>query len=205
MLVLTSAAHHFALGLSGLKGFGPAAASAGLLPRRPASTAGSRGSLAAGRLARGSVSRPPGPAPPSAEHPVPCVGCGVGLGRPPPSLKLGGGQPGPRTRRRLACPGSARRAPLRGPRLYLGACRDPPPGCISSSFALLCCAAPGPAGPAGVNDPSAGSPTETLLRLLLPLNRQVWTSFRLVRAGPPPAAGAGRAGPSPRPPVRRPH
>ena len=34
------------------------------------------------------------------------------------------------------------------------------------------------------NDPSAGSPTETLLRLLLPLNDQVWTSFRLVMAGP---------------------
>jgi hypothetical protein len=29
-----------------------------------------------------------------------------------------------------------------------------------------------------VNDPSAGSPTETLLRLLLPLNEQVWSSFR---------------------------
>ena len=28
------------------------------------------------------------------------------------------------------------------------------------------------------NDPSAGSPTETLLRLLLPLNDQVWASFR---------------------------
>ena len=28
-----------------------------------------------------------------------------------------------------------------------------------------------------VNDPSAGSPTETLLRLLLPLNDQVWSSF----------------------------
>ena len=28
------------------------------------------------------------------------------------------------------------------------------------------------------NDPSAGSPTETLLRLLLPLNDQVWKSFR---------------------------
>lgn len=27
-----------------------------------------------------------------------------------------------------------------------------------------------------VNDPSAGSPTETLLRLLLPLNDQVWSS-----------------------------
>jgi hypothetical protein len=29
------------------------------------------------------------------------------------------------------------------------------------------------------NDPSAGSPTETLLRLLLPLNDQVWTTFQL--------------------------
>ena len=28
------------------------------------------------------------------------------------------------------------------------------------------------------NDPSAGSPTETLLRLLLPLNDQVWESSR---------------------------
>ena len=29
-----------------------------------------------------------------------------------------------------------------------------------------------------VSDPSAGSPTETLLRLLLPLNDTVWTSFQ---------------------------
>ena len=28
------------------------------------------------------------------------------------------------------------------------------------------------------NDPSAGSPTKTLLRLLLPLNDQVWSSFQ---------------------------
>ena len=28
------------------------------------------------------------------------------------------------------------------------------------------------------NDPSAGSPTETLLRLLLPLNASVWSSSR---------------------------
>ena len=28
------------------------------------------------------------------------------------------------------------------------------------------------------NDPSAGSPTETLLRLLLPLNDQVWSAFQ---------------------------
>jgi hypothetical protein len=32
-----------------------------------------------------------------------------------------------------------------------------------------------------VNDPSAGSPTETLLRLLLPLNDQVWPAFRLLK------------------------
>lgn len=29
-----------------------------------------------------------------------------------------------------------------------------------------------------VNDPSAGSPTETLLRLLLPLNAQAWAASR---------------------------
>ena len=34
------------------------------------------------------------------------------------------------------------------------------------------------ANPRFGNDPSAGSPTETLLRLLLPLNDQVWTTFR---------------------------
>jgi hypothetical protein len=36
-----------------------------------------------------------------------------------------------------------------------------------------------PGGHILYNDPSAGSPTETLLRLLLPLNDQVWTTFRL--------------------------
>ena len=30
------------------------------------------------------------------------------------------------------------------------------------------------------NDPSAGSPTETLLRLLLPLNDKVWTASRSI-------------------------
>jgi len=34
------------------------------------------------------------------------------------------------------------------------------------------------AEPIFVSDPSAGSPTETLLRLLLPLNDTVWTSFQ---------------------------
>ena len=43
------------------------------------------------------------------------------------------------------------------------------------------------------NDPSAGSPTETLLRLLLPLNDQVRSSFRSgVR--PPRAANPGPIG-----------
>ena len=35
------------------------------------------------------------------------------------------------------------------------------------------------------NDPSAGSPTETLLRLLLPLNAQVWLTFQLSGARAP--------------------
>lgn len=36
------------------------------------------------------------------------------------------------------------------------------------------------------NDPSAGSPTETLLRLLLPLNDKVqWTSRHVAGGGPP--------------------
>ena len=38
-----------------------------------------------------------------------------------------------------------------------------------------------------VNDPSAGSPTETLLRLLLPLNDKVWTASRGIAAGEPAA------------------
>jgi hypothetical protein len=35
------------------------------------------------------------------------------------------------------------------------------------------------------NDPSAGSPTETLLRLLLPLNDKVWTASQGIAAGKP--------------------
>ena len=38
------------------------------------------------------------------------------------------------------------------------------------------------------NDPSAGSPTETLLRLLLPLNNKVWTASRSVASGEPNAS-----------------
>ena len=45
-----------------------------------------------------------------------------------------------------------------------------------------------------INDPSAGSPTETLLRLLLPLNDQVWPTFRLWGVVANPLE-----------PVRRPH
>ena len=37
------------------------------------------------------------------------------------------------------------------------------------------------------NDPSAGSPTETLLRLLLPLNDKVWAASRGIAAGEPAA------------------
>ena len=37
------------------------------------------------------------------------------------------------------------------------------------------------------NDPSAGSPTETLLRLLLPLNDKVWTASHSIAAGEPAA------------------
>src|SRR3954464_2280712 len=44
------------------------------------------------------------------------------------------------------------------------------------------------------NDPSAGSPTETLLRLLLPLNDRVWIAFR------PGVVVADLSGP-----VRQPH
>ena len=40
---------------------------------------------------------------------------------------------------------------------------------------------------ARANDPSAGSPTETLLRLLLPLNDKVWTASRGIAAGEPAA------------------
>ena len=39
-----------------------------------------------------------------------------------------------------------------------------------------------------INDPSAGSPTETLLRLLLPLNAQVWESSQLTQGANPERA-----------------
>lgn len=49
------------------------------------------------------------------------------------------------------------------------------------------------------NDPTAGSPTVTLLRLLLPLNAQVWKSSRASGGGRP------RKRPAPRGPVQMPH
>ena len=38
-----------------------------------------------------------------------------------------------------------------------------------------------------LNDPSAGSPTETLLRLLVPLNDQVWLASPLWKRVAPPS------------------
>ena len=52
--------------------------------------------------------------------------------------------------------------------------------------------------PKNSNDPSAGSPTETLLRLLLPLNDQVRASSR-----PTAPPGEGRAETNPRPSLNR--
>lgn len=61
-----------------------------------------------------------------------------------------------------------------------GAAEDRSPDLFKHVFAVCC---------AGLdNDPSAGSPTETLLRLLLPLNDKVqWTS-RDVAGGEPPTS-----------------
>jgi hypothetical protein len=58
----------------------------------------------------------------------------------------------------------------------------------STSPAALCHVFSGRVFRGNDNDPSAGSPTETLLRLLLPLNDKVqWTS-RDVTGGEPPAS-----------------
>ena len=45
-----------------------------------------------------------------------------------------------------------------------------------------------------INDPSAGSPTETLLRLLLPIESQVWPSSRRPVTARRAGAVPGRAG-----------
>jgi hypothetical protein len=49
-----------------------------------------------------------------------------------------------------------------------GTCAPVPEGCKASGRGAC----------QTFNDPSAGSPTETLLRLLLPLSATVWSSFR---------------------------
>jgi hypothetical protein len=88
-------------------------------------------------------------------------------------------------------------------------CRPPRQICVPWRHPAPCSGArpgPGPAGPRRMapprrlyitrspvvfsegddNDPSAGSPTETLLRLLLPLNDKVqWTSRDVTGGGPP--------------------
>lgn len=57
----------------------------------------------------------------------------------------------------------------------------PPPGGMDDMFAVCF-------GQGHDNDPSAGSPTETLLRLLLPLNDKVqWTSRDVGGGEPPPS------------------
>lgn len=88
------------------------------------------------------------------------------------------------------CFGSlARRVPGFGFRLKrrgggVTSCCDPPPP--PSSRGVWMDAFAGRIGLGIDNDPSAGSPTETLLRLLLPLNDKVqWTSHHVAGSGPP--------------------
>lgn len=76
---------------------------------------------------------------------------------------------------------SAPRRPRGGARGVERGAEAPLPGCLLRVRGLLCWAG-------FDNDPSAGSPTETLLRLLLPLNDKVqWTS-RDVAGGEPPTS-----------------
>ena len=67
-----------------------------------------------------------------------------------------------------------------------GSARSGPPQGLATAPVLVprdpVLAGRAPRGGRHLNDPSAGSPTETLLRLLLPLNDQVWTSFRQFEA-----------------------
>jgi hypothetical protein len=59
--------------------------------------------------------------------------------------------------------------------------QDPSTGSMDDMFTVCFCKGHD-------NDPSAGSPTETLLRLLLPLNDKVqWTSRDVVGGEPPPS------------------
>jgi hypothetical protein len=69
-------------------------------------------------------------------------------------------------------------------------CGSPRAGHAHARGALLHVLGSSRAGGKGghINDPSAGSPTETLLRLLLPLNDKVqWTSRDVGGGGPPPS------------------
>lgn len=78
---------------------------------------------------------------------------------------------------RQSAPCSGARPRGRGRRVRGG---GPPPEALRYVFAVVF--------RGNGNDPSAGSPTETLLRLLLPLNDKVqWTS-RDVAGGEPPAS-----------------
>ena len=82
---------------------------------------------------------------------------------PPPAARQGGGSQGA-PRRREAGDNVAPPAPI---------------GCVNRFTVIR----------SGLNnDPSAGSPTETLLRLLLPLNDKVqWTSRDVTGGEPPPS------------------
>ena len=126
------------------------------------------------------IARPP---PPLGGRPRRAGGPSADPGRSSPVVPLGP-QPAPGPRgafetepRRPGAPDAvgrpARRRRLRSPAWatpnYASRHRVWPPGI-----------APGGPGCSSVlaNDPSAGSPTETLLRLLLPLNATVWSSSR---------------------------
>ena len=69
--------------------------------------------------------------------------------------------------------------------------RGPPPedGTSRGSDLVRGLRLPAVSGETNVNDPSAGSPTETLLRLLLPLDSQVRSSSRPAHGGPKAPAG----------------
>lgn len=103
-------------------------------------------------------------------------------------------------------PAAGNRHPMRSARRFRGArgvrkSLDPVPGegrTADPTWGVVRITKKDVVSPRGVtdgNDPSAGSPTETLLRLLLPLNDQVWSSFRHAGATLEPL----------REPVRRPH
>ena len=104
------------------------------------------------------------------------VRCLVGSARlPPPERRATCRGPGQRTHGKTTA-----RSTRRG--REIGARTPPPPlGVVSQVRGSFCWAG-------FDNDPSAGSPTETLLRLLLPLNDKVqWTSRDVGGGEPPPS------------------